>query len=61
LKLWDGVVFGKEKVKKKKEKPEQKKEKKFGYKEEDDDWMVRFGFGKIITSKLMQRKFGTDV
>ena len=54
-------MFGKEKVKKKKEKPEQKKEKKFGYKEEDDDWMVRFGFGKIITSKLMQRKFGIDV
>ncbi|CAB4009807.1 chromosome transmission fidelity 18 homolog, partial [Paramuricea clavata] len=48
LKLWDGVVFGKEKVKKKKEKPEQKKEKKFGYKEEDDDWMELDATGRPV-------------
>ena len=39
-------MFGKEKVKKKpkQEKPENKykNEKKFGYKQDDDDWMVRF-------------------
>lgn len=44
LKLWDSVVFGKDKVKKREtaEKPVQKKEKKYVYKE-DDDWMVWYG------------------
>ncbi|XP_028395275.1 chromosome transmission fidelity protein 18 homolog isoform X2 [Dendronephthya gigantea] len=42
LKLWDGVVFGKEKAKKKKntdEKLANQKEKKFSFKEENTDWM----------------------
>ena len=54
LKLWDGVVFGKEKVKKKPKQEKQenkyKNEKKSGYKkdDDDDDWMELDATGRPV-------------
>lgn len=47
-------MFGQDKVKKKKkqESAPQKKEKKFGYKEEENDWMVSFNLKELITTKM---------